>query len=330
MIRFLVQRSLRAVLTLFAVSVVTFALFFMFPANPAQVMCGRNCDVKTVAQVEHNLGLDQPKLQQYTAFVKGVFVGRDYGEGDFFRHCSAPCLGYSYRGNEAVTSILARTLPVTLSVVIGAGILWVLFGVSLGMFSALRRGTIFDKLSIGVSLVGASLQVPFFGLVLLGIFVYGLKLMPYPQYVSLFSSPGGWLQAMILPWITLAFLNAAIYARLSRAQMLETLSEDYIRTARAKGVPRRNVYIRHALRAAINPIVTVAGLDIGLALGGTVLTETVFSLNGLGRTSVNAAFEVNLPVVMATVLVAAVFIIVANVVVDALYATIDPRVRLGS
>jgi peptide/nickel transport system permease protein len=330
MIRFLVTRSLRAVITLFAVSVVTFSLFFILPASPAQVMCGRNCDQKTVNQIKHNLGLDQPLVHQYTQFVKGIFVGREYGEGEFLRHCPAPCLGYSYRGNEAVTSVLARTLPVTLSIVIGAGILWILFGVTLGMFSALRRGTVFDKAAIGVSLVGASLQVPFFGLILLGIFVYGLKLMPYPQYVSLFSNPGGWLKAMILPWATLAFLNAAIYARLSRAQMLETLSEDYIRTARAKGVPKRTVYLRHALRAAINPIVTVAGLDIGLALGGTVLTETVFSLNGLGKTAVNSAFQLNLPVVMATVLVAAVFIIVANVVVDALYATIDPRVRLGA
>jgi peptide/nickel transport system permease protein len=330
MTRFVILRSLRAVLTLLAISVVTFALFFILPANPAQLMCGRQCNPQNVAQLKHSLGIDQPITTQYVEFVKGVFVGRDIGEGEFAVHCSAPCLGYSFRGHELVTSTLARTVPVTVSIVIPAAILWILFGTALGMFSALRRGTIFDKLSIGVSLVGASLQVPFFGLVLLGIFVYGLRLMPYPQYVSLFSNPAGWLQAMILPWITLAFLNAAIYARLSRAQMLETLSEDYIRTARAKGVPRRTVHIRHALRAAVNPIVTVAGLEIGLSLGGAILTETVFSLNGLGFTSVNAVQNEDLPVVLATVLVAAVFIVIANIVVDALYASIDPRVRLGS
>ncbi len=330
MFRFVVKRTLRAIVTLFAISVVTFALFFIVPASPAQVMCGRNCDPVLVAQVEKNLGLDKPLAVQYGEFVKGVFVGRDYGSGDFFRHCSAPCLGFSYKTNEAVTSIIARVLPVTLSIVIGAGILWIFIGVALGMISALRKGTLFDKLAIGTSLVGASMQVQFLGLILMAIFVYGLKILPFPQYVSLWTDPGGWFVAMILPWVTLAFLNAALYARLSRAQMIETLSEDYIRTARAKGAPKRTVYLRHALRAAINPIVTIAGLDIGLALGGTVITETVFSMNGLGRTAVLATEQLNLPVVMATVLLAAVFIVVANIIVDAMYAVIDPRVRLGS
>jgi len=329
MLRFLIQRTLRAIVTIVAISMVTFALFFILPANPAQTMCGRNCDAKQIQQTLVNLGLDQPIPTQYTSFVKGIFVGRDYGSGEFLRHCNAPCLGYSYRSNEKVTDILARTLPVTVSVVTGAAVLWVLFGVSLGMLSALRRGTVFDKASIGVSLVGASMQVYFFGLLLLMIFVYGLKLLPYPQYVSLWVDPVGWIKAMILPWTTLAFLNAALYARLSRAQMLETLSEDFVRTARAKGVPRRAVYLRHALRAAINPIVTVAGLDIGAALAGTVITETVFSLTGLGKTAVTAATQLNLPVVLATVLLAAVFIVVANIIVDGLYAVIDPRVRLG-
>ncbi len=330
MIRFLIQRALRAVLTLFAISIVTFALFFVVPSNPALVMCGKNCDPKQIHDTLVNLGLDQPKLVQYTSFVKGIFVGRDYGSGDFLRHCPAPCLGYSYRSNEAVTEIIGRTLPVTVSIVTGAAILWILFGVSLGMISALRRGTVFDKVSIGVALTGASLQVYFFGLLLLMIFVYTFKLMPYPQYVSLWVDPLGWLKAMILPWVTLGFLNAALYARLSRAQMIETLSEDFVRTARAKGVPKRTVYLRHALRAAINPIVTVAGLDIGLALGGTVITERVFSLNGLGKTAVDAVAVLNLPVVLATVLLAATFIVVANIIVDGLYAAIDPRVRLGA
>jgi peptide/nickel transport system permease protein len=330
MTRFVIQRSLRAVVTLFAISVVTFALFFILPANPAQLMCGRNCNPTTVAQIAHSLGIDQPITHQYVEFVKGIFVGRDLGEGDFLRHCSAPCLGYSYHGDEAVTATLGRTLPVTASIVIPAAILWILFGTALGMFSALRRGTIFDKLSIGVTLVGASFQIQFLGLVLLGIFVYGFKILPFPQYVSLFSNPGGWAEAMVLPWLTLAIINAAIYARLSRATMLETLSEDFVRTARAKGLSKLRVYLRHALRAAINPIVTVAGLDIGLSLGGAVLTESVYSLNGLGFTSVLAATAEDLPVVLATVLLAAVFIVVANIVVDALYASIDPRVRLGS
>jgi peptide/nickel transport system permease protein len=330
MTRFVIQRSLRAIITLFAISVVTFALFFILPANPAQLMCGRQCNPQNVAQLKHSLGIDQPITTQYVEFVKGIFVGRDIGEGDFAVHCGAPCLGYSFRGHELVTSTLARTLPVTVSIVIPAAILWILLGTALGMFSALRRGTVFDKAAIGVTLVGASFQIQFLGLVLLGIFAYGLKIMQFPTYVSLWSDPLGWVRGLILPWLTLAIINAAIYARLSRATMLETLSEDFVRTARAKGVPKLRVYIRHALRAAINPIVTVAGLDIGLSLGGIILIEAVFSLNGIGFTSVTAVQNEDLPVVLATVLLAAVFIVIANIVVDALYAAIDPRVRLGS
>jgi peptide/nickel transport system permease protein len=318
MFRFVIQRSLRAIITLIAISIVTFTLFFILPANPAQLMCGRQCNPTTVAEIKHSLGIDKPITVQYVDFVKGVFVGRDIGVGDFAVHCGAPCLGFSYRGHELVTTTLGRTLPVTINIVIPAAILWILLGTALGMFSALRRGTVFDKLSIGVTLVGASFQIQFLGLVLLGIFVYGLKILPFPSYVPIWSDPIAWVQGLILPWLTLAIINAAIYARLSRATMLETLSEDFVRTARAKGLPKLRVYVRHALRAAINPIVTVAGLDIGLSLGGAVLTENVFSLNGVGRVSVNSVLNEDL------------FIVIANIVVDALYASIDPRVRLGA
>jgi peptide/nickel transport system permease protein len=161
------------------------------------------------------------------------------------------------------------------------------------------------------------------------IFVYSLHVLPNPGYTSPFEDPGQWFTQLLLPWATLGFLNSAIYARLSRAQMLETLSEDFVRTARAKGLPKRKVYARHALRAAITPIVTIAGLDLGGALGGAVITETVFGVNGLGRTAVQAVNDLNLPVVMGTVLLAAFFIIVMNIIVDVLYSVIDPRVRLG-
>jgi peptide/nickel transport system permease protein len=208
-------------------------------------------------------------------------------------------------------------------------VLWLLIGVSLGMASALKRGTIFDRLAIGVSLVGASLQVYFFGLVLLLIFVYSTGLLPSPSYTPITENPLQWAWGLILPWVTLGFLNSALYARLSRAQMLETLSEDFVRTARAKGLPKTKVYTRHALRAAITPIITIAGLDIGASLGGTVITESIFGLQGLGRTAVDAVAKLNLPIVLATVLLAALFIVVMNIIVDLLYAVVDPRVRLG-
>jgi peptide/nickel transport system permease protein len=196
------------------------------------------------------------------------------------------------------------------------------------MISALRRGTLLDRLAIGFSLTGASLQLYFVGAVLLLVFSYTLHVVPVPHYTSIFHNPLDWADGLVLPWVTLAFLFAAIYARLSRAQMLETLSEDFVRTARAKGLAKSTVYGRHALRAAITPIVTIAGMDVGAALGGTVVTETTFGLQGLGRTVWDAVREGDLPTLMATVLIAAVFVVVANILVDVLYAFIDPRVRL--
>jgi peptide/nickel transport system permease protein len=292
-------------------------------------MCGKNCSPEQIAQTERRLGVDRPILEQYGNFVKGVFVGRTFGEGEFARDCPAPCLGFSFRNDEPVTDALKRTIPVTVSIVAGAAVMWLLIGVTLGMTSALKRGTIFDRIAIGVSLVGASLQVYFFGLVLLLLLVYSTGLLPAPSYTPITENPGKWALGLLLPWITLGFLNSAIYARLSRAQMLETLSEDFVRTARAKGLPKRKVYTRHALRAAITPIITIAGLDIGASLGGTVITESIFGLQGVGRTAVRAVADLNLPIVLGTVLVAATFIVIANIIVDMLYAVVDPRVRLS-
>jgi peptide/nickel transport system permease protein len=330
MVRFLTRRILVGAATLIAISIIVFGLFFAVPSSPAKVMCGKNCEPRQIAIVETRLGLRDPIVTQYANFMKGIFVGRTYAKGtDFEQRCDAPCLGFSFRNNEAVTTILSRTVPVTLSIVFGAAVLWLLIGVSLGMISALRRGTAFDKIAIGTSLAGASMQVYFLGLILLYIFVYLTHILPFPTYTPLTQNPGKWAVGLILPWITLGFLNSAIYARLSRAQMLETLSEDYVRTARAKGLPLSRVYTKHALRAAITPIVTIAGLDVGASLGGTFITETIFGFRGLGRETVDAVGFLNLPIVVATVLLAAVFIIVANLIVDVLYAFIDPRVRLS-
>jgi peptide/nickel transport system permease protein len=329
--RYLMKKVLLAVTTLLAISVLTFALFFLMPSNPAEVMCGnqQRCGPERLAQIEQRMGLDEPAYVQYGKFVKGVFVGRTFGEGANARDCPAPCLGYSFRNDEPVTAIVGRTLPVTLSIVFGAAVVWLLIGLSVGMISALRRGTVFDKVAVGTSLVGASMPIFFFGYLLLIVLVYETGLLPNPKYTPITENPAAWAGAMILPWLGLGFLNSATYARLSRAQMLETLSEDFVRTARAKGLSKTTVYGRHALRAAITPIVTIAGLDLGTYLGGTVITESVFGFTGLGKTALNAAINLDMPIVMATVLLAAVFIIAANVLVDMLYAVIDPRVRLS-
>lgn len=328
MARFLVKRLLSAALTLFAVSVLSFLMFFALPKDPVTGMCPKNCNPERLERVRQELGLRDPLPEQYLGYMKGILVGRDLGSAQGGR-CDAPCLGYSYVNSEAVTDTMLRVLPVTLSVVIPAAILWLLLGVGLGMVSALRRGTWLDRLAIGFSLTGASLQLYFVGAVLLLVFTYQLKIVPVPGYTSLLDDPVRWASGLVLAWLALAFLFSAIYARLARAQMLETLSEDFIRTARAKGLPRSTVYGRHALRAAVTPLVTIAGLDVGGALGGTVITETTFGIQGLGRTAVEAVRGGDLPTIMATVLVAAVFVVVANLVVDILYAVIDPRVRLG-
>ncbi|MCG5436498.1 MULTISPECIES: ABC transporter permease [Micromonospora] len=327
MARFLLKRLFSATLTLFAVSVLTFLMFFALPRDPVSSICSKNCNPERLERVRDDLGLNDPLISQYAGYMKGIVTGRDLGSAQGGR-CDAPCLGWSYVTNEAVSDTIARVLPVTLSIVIPAAVLWLLLGVGLGMVSALRRGTWLDRLAIGFSLTGASLQLYFVGAVLLLVFVYNLRLLPVPSYTSIFDNPAKWASGLVLAWVALAFLFSAIYARLSRAQMLETLSEDFVRTARAKGLAKPKVYGRHALRAAITPVVTIAGLDVGGALGGTVITETTFGIQGLGRTAVDAVRSGDLPTIMATVLIAAVFVVLANVLVDLLYAAIDPRVRL--
>jgi peptide/nickel transport system permease protein len=327
MARYLIKRTLLGVSVLFAVSVLSFMMFFALPRDPVTGMCPKNCNAERLERVRTELGLNDPKLEQYANYMKGIFTGRDLGTAQG-GHCDAPCLGYSYVNSEAVSDTFARVLPVTISIVLPAAVLWLTLGVGLGMVSALKRGSLLDRVAIGFSLTFASLQLYFVGAVLLLVFVYELRVLPNPGYTPITENPWEWARGLVLAWVTLALLFSAIYARLSRAQMLETLSEDFIRTARAKGVTQSTVVSRHALRAAITPIVTVAGLDVGAALGGTVITETTFGIQGLGRTAVEAVRQGDLPTIMATVLVAALFVVVANIVVDVLYAVIDPRVRL--
>jgi peptide/nickel transport system permease protein len=326
-VRFVLRRLLLSALTLFAVSVLTFLLFFAVPRSPAEMMCGegKSCSAAKIELITRRLHLDDPIQRQYADYMLGIVAGRDVGD----RHCAAPCLGFSFHYDQPVTEIISRRLPVTVSIVVGATAVQLLGGITIGMISALRRGTLFDRVAVGTSLAGASMQIYFLGYLLMVLLVYTLQVLPNPGYRPLLADPLGWAGGLLLPWLTLGFINSAIYARLCRAQMLETLGEDFVRTARAKGAPKRTVYLRHALRAAITPIVTIAGLDFGTALGGTVITETVFGINGLGKTAISAVEDLDMPIVMATVLLAALFIVVTNIGVDMVYAVIDPRVRLS-
>lgn len=325
---YVVKRILTGLLILFLLSVLTFVLFNALPADPAALTCGKNCTPEVIENNRVRLGLDLPLWQQYVEFAKGIFLGRTYGSGSATFTCAAPCLGYSFRRGEEVTALIAQAVPVTIYLAVGAFLIWLVAGVLLGIFAALRRGRWQEKAVLGAALVGYSFPSFFIGLLLLFFVVIRWRLLPYPSYVPPWEDLLQFLQTMILPWFALALLFAAFYIRLTRNQMLETLGEDYIRTARAKGLPERTVIRRHGLRAGLTPIVTAAGLDLAGLLGGAIIIESVFTLPGLGRLAVGAVVDADLPVIVGTVLVAGTFIVLANVIVDLLYAVIDPRVRL--
>ena len=329
MFSFIVRRLVSGVVVLGIVSAIVFGIFFILPADPARLSCGKTCTEELAQKIRHTMELDIPLTSQYGRFIKGIFVGRTYLPGSEAElQCATPCLGYSYQTDQPVTALLKDRLPATASIAFGASILWLLIGLSSGVVSALRRGTWIDKFSQGAALGAASLQIYFVGLILQFIFVNKLNWLPTPGYSSPWHYPLDWAKQMALPWITLAFLLSAIYSRLTRAGMIEVMSEDYVRTARAKGLDSRTINLKHVLRGAITPIVTVFGLDLGGLLGGAVITEYVFNVPGLGKLSTDAVANLDLPVITGTVIFSAFFIITANIIVDLLYATLDPKVRL--
>jgi peptide/nickel transport system permease protein len=325
MLRNILRRLIGMVVLLLILSVIVFGIFYMLPASPAAMSCGKACNPHTIQAKKRAWGLDKPIYVQYQQTMKGIFVGRTYHDG---RKCSAPCLGYSFQLSQPVTKLIQSRAPVTFSLAIGAAIMWLIIGIAVGVLSALRKGSIFDRSAMTVALVGVSMPSFFTGLVVLYIFCAKFEWLPWPHYYSIMQSPPKFFQNMILPWTVVAFLNAALYARLTRANMLETMNEDYIRTARAKGLPERTVVAKHGLRAALTPLITIFGMDLGLLLGGAVLAEQVFTLPGLGKLTVDAVNNADLPILFAVTLVAALFVITANLIVDILYAVVDPRVKL--
>jgi peptide/nickel transport system permease protein len=333
-ITFIIRRLIVTVFLLLVVSLITFAIFFLVPRLAGQTSfelasqyVGRNPSPAAVRAVEQKLGFDQPLVVQYGRFVKGIVVGAHYDAGPDRTYCPPPCFGYSFRNQQPVWPMLMSNVPVTASLAFGAAVLWLTGGIAIGVLSALRRGTIFDRAAMGVALAGVSLPIFFTGLIALQLFSYKWPAFPDLHYVPFTEDPIAWARNLVLPWTTLAFLYAALYARLTRAGMLETMNEDYIRTARAKGVPERTVIVKHGLRAALTPIVTIFGLDIGLLLGGAVLTEFTFSLHGLGLFTILAIQNSDLPEILGVVMLTAFFVVIANLIVDILYAVVDPRVR---
>jgi peptide/nickel transport system permease protein len=336
MITFVIRRLITAVFLLLVVSAITFAIFFLIPRlagqNAAQLAAeyvGRNPTPSAIAQMVAKLHLNDPLPVQYWHYVSGIVVGEHFDSGPSQDYCPPPCFGYSFRSQLAVWPQMVTALPVTVSLAAGAAVLWLIGGVAIGVLSALRRGSIFDRFSMGVALAGVSLPIFFTGLISLELFSYKWPLFPNVTYVDFAVNPLLWARNLVLPWVTLAFLYAALYARLTRAGMLETMNEDYIRTARAKGLRERSVVVKHGLRAALTPILTIFGMDLGLLLGGAILTESTFSLPGLGQFTVTAVQNQDFPEIMGVVMLAAFFIVIANMLVDILYAAIDPRVRIS-
>jgi len=315
---FLIRRILTGIVVIWLVSTGAFFLFFARPVDTvARQLAGRAATPQVIAEVTRNLGLNQPIMVQYWHFIDGLLHGN---------------LGYSYFTQESVNTMIRQDAPPTISVVIGGTVLWLIAGISVGIISATRARSAFDRVSNVLVLIGLSMPVFVIGeLLILAVFLplneHGFTWIQ-TGYAGITEGFGVWSGHMILPWITLAVVQAAVYTRLTRGQLLDTLGEDYIRTARAKGLSERRVIFKHGVRAALTPVVSQLGVDVGQLLGGVVVVEVVFGLGGLGETSVQAIYTDNLPVIIGFVIVAAAFVVVANIVVDVVYAILDPRVRI--
>jgi peptide/nickel transport system permease protein len=327
--------SRRLGVTLIILLIASFAVYVIFaflPFDPAALTCGKNCNDPGIIEANRKrLGYDLPFLTQYFIFLKGLFVGRSYSEGAALIECPAPSFGYSFQEHACVSNLIGEALPVTLSLALGALVLWLIVGVGLGILAARYRGRIVDSASTVFVLIGTSLPTFLTGLMLLVFVVIKWQILPFPagNYTPFFENPFEWAQILLLPWITLAFAYAALYTRFVRSAVIETSNEDYIRTARAKGLGEGKILSKHTLRAALAPITTMAGLDFAGLLGGAILTESVFNLPGLGRLAISAVREYDLPIIVATTLLAAAIVVIMNLIVDILYAFIDPRVRVS-
>jgi peptide/nickel transport system permease protein len=318
MLRFVARRTLLGLVVLVSITMLVFVMFYVTPNNVARTLAGRQATPETIALVEKRLGLDQPLWEQYATFVWNALHGD---------------LGFDYYHQVPVTTIIAQALPPTISLAVGAAVLWLVIGVGAGVLSAVRPRTLADRSVTVVALLFYSMPTFLLGLFLLFFLYYqltlaGVSLFPAGGYVPLTESPTDWFRHLLLPWLTLALVLAATYTRLTRAAMLDVLGEDYITTARSKGLRERRVIFRHGLRSACTPVVTQFGIDLGQLVGGVVVTETVFSIDGLGRTAIEAITQQDLPVIIGIVMFASAAVIVASILVDITYALLDPRVRL--
>jgi len=322
MLQFLVRRFLWAILLFLVATFITYVIFYVVPANPAKNMCGRVCTQKDVDRVKHSLGIDKPLYEQY-----GIYLWQIVG------HQS---LGTSYTNRQEVNDTIAKAAPVTAALVFGGAVFWLLVSIPIGIISALRPRSLIDRGGMVFVLIGVSAHPVWIGLILSYFLGYRLGITPIAGYCDFINpsfgadcgGPVQWAYHMILPWTTFMLLFAALYVRFIRANVMETMSEDYVRTARAKGASEKRVLSQHVLRNSMLPVVTILGMDIGLALGGAIFTETVYNLPGLGRQVIKSYEQFDLPVILGIVVFSTICIIIFNLIVDILYAVLDPRIRL--
>jgi peptide/nickel transport system permease protein len=331
MIGYIVRRLVSSFLVIVLTSMVVFALFFLGPTDAAQVLCQKQgrCTAERAATLAESLGLNDSVVNQYGLFAKGLFVGRDVTYGSATYKCPAPCLGVSFITREPVTEIMTKRFPATLSLALGGAAIYLTLGVILGVIAARFRGSSVDRGLVTVSLLVSSIPYYIVALLVYLQFVTQWGLFQNVGYNAFLSNPWTWATGLLLPWLALGITGCTAYARYSRGAMVETLNEDYVRTATAKGVRARQVVLKHALRAAIVPIITIFGLDFAYLLAGTIFTEKIFQIDGIGNKALTSIFAFDFPVIQGTVLFGAVIIVTANLVVDVLYSVIDPRVRLG-
>ncbi len=327
MTRYLLRRIGGVLVVMLLVTAVAYLVFFLLPSDPARLSCGKPCTPDRLAQVRELLGYDHSVAAQYLQYLRGIVLGRSYGSGAASLHCPAPCFGYSFITRQPVWPDLLTRLPVTLSLAIGSAVLWLLIGIPLGIQAALKPGSFRDRASTVFALIGASAPVFLVGVTLLYFLYFKLRIFPAPRYTAFTDNPLKWAQGLFLAWLTVAVGLAALYTRLTRGSMLEIQGEDFVRTARAKGLSEQRVVGRHVLRPTLTPIVTILGLDLGALIGGAIVTEVLFGLPGIAQATVKALIDLDLPMIVGVVLTSAFFVVMFNLIVDVLYAALDPRVR---
>lgn len=335
MFAYIIKRLISGVIVVILVSMAVFALFWFGPEDPARPICnqqtGNRCTPDRLENFEEQMGYNNGIVSEYAAYAKGVFAGRQMEIGSTQIDCDAPCLGYSHRTFNLVWEELVDRVPATISVAAGGAVLYLLLGVPIGVAAARRRGTLGDKLLVSSFLVISSVPYYLFALLawLYFTLIWQVPILGDSGYTPLTDNPAKWFGGLLLPWLCLGIFGCTQYTRYTRGAMVETLSEDYIRTAKAKGLKPSTVVYRHGLRSALVPVVTVFGIDLGVLLAGTIFTERIFEIQGIGRWGLQAVQSFDLPVVSATALFGAIIIVISNLIVDVIYSVLDPRVRLS-